>query len=41
MYNLMDNYPKWLLSNFDKGIAKKILLEDFGSPEKDVYSVHS
>ena len=33
--NLMDKYPRWLMSHFGKEVAKEILLEDFGPPEKN------
>ncbi len=31
---LTDNYSGWLKSHFGKEVARKIILEDFGSPEK-------
>ena len=32
--NLMEKYPRWLMSHFGKEVVKEILLEDFGPPEK-------
>ena len=36
--NLIEKYPRWLMSHFGKEVAKEILLEDFGPPEKDICS---
>ena len=32
----METYASWLESHFDKNVAKKILLEDFGPPRKNI-----